>query len=137
MTTRGFFSSGSGGGAPPLPTGQEMVDRIQAEIRAKTPRPLYRPPPDRPPPLTPTNDIVSSRLAEEIAFVRRVLDATGDSLCADAAVTARHPMALQQFDIVGQILGHIATILETDQREEAISRVGMSDLRARLMRKAL
>jgi hypothetical protein len=46
-------------------------------------------------------------------------------------------VALQTVDVVGQMLGHIAKVIATSNREEAVAQVGMADLKARLTRKSL
>ncbi len=137
MMKSGFFVAGQVSGAPPLPTAQESCDRLQAEIRAATPRSLYRAPPPRPAALTPTPDAMTRRIADEIGYMQRIIEAVGETLASDAAVTSRHPQTLQQFDIVAQVLGHLASVIGSEDRDEAASRIGMSDLRNRLMRKSL
>jgi hypothetical protein len=61
----------------------------------------------------------------------------GDTLSNDPAVIARHMVALQTVDVVGQMLGHIAKVIATSNREEAVAQLGMADLKARLTRKSL
>ncbi len=120
----------------PLPTAQQQCDLAQAKVRCQPVSPL-RVPVDRPKPLTISDDVVDQRLSEELAYMRRALDALGDTLCADPIILARYASALQQFDIIGQTLGHLATIVGTSNRAEAIERVGMRELKARLQRRAL
>ena len=133
MASQGLFTSRISGGTP-VPTAQEMADRIQAEARAAMPRTLFRPPPPRPAPLTPTGDMVAARLAEELAYVRRILDGVGDVLASDGVVAMRYASTLQQFDVMGQMLGHLGNVLNAEDREEAIDRIGMGSLKARLQR---
>ena len=61
----------------------------------------------------------------------------GDALAADMAVVMRHTVALQNVDIIGQLLGHIAAVTRSSAPDRAVDRIGMSDLKARLTRKPL
>ena len=117
-----------------MPTAQERADRIIAEARRTATRTLFRPPVQPIAPLPPTDDMIAARLAEEVAYARRILEAIGSALVGDSIVAMRHGHALQQIDIVGQTLGHIASVLETDDRDVAIDRIGMTNLKARLKR---
>ena len=74
------------------------------------------------------------RLAQELEHVRRMLDRMGDELSADHEVLVRHGVALQTVDIAGQILGHIANIVRSDDSDAAVERIGMCELRARLQK---
>lgn len=134
--SRGLFTGGPSGGAAPLPTEQERCDRIQAEARAAN-RPLFRPPPARPAPLAPTRDLIDQRLSEELAYMRRIIGAVGETLANDGPVVMRHGSTLQQFDLVEQVLFHLATVLGSDDRVAAIDRIGMESLKGRLLRRAL
>jgi hypothetical protein len=129
-------------GAPPhLPVNEAQVrcDAIQAEFRAAQPqrRSIRRDPPPGPPPLVQTDDVLLNRLADELLYARRMVEHMGDTLSNDPAVIARHMVALQTVDVVGQMLGHIAKVIATSNREEAVAQVGMADLKARLTRKSL
>jgi hypothetical protein len=59
----------------------------------------------------------------------------GDELAADMGVVVRHSVALQTVDIVGQMLGHIANVVRSSDPEASVDRIGMGDLKARLVRK--
>jgi hypothetical protein len=130
-------------GAPAhLRSAQARCDSIQAEFRAQQdevpPRRSIRrenvPPLD--PALVPCEDQLRVRLAEELDYARRMLDAMGDDLAADMGVVMRHGVALQSIDIVGQMLGHIAAVTRSSAPERAVERIGMCELKARLTRKA-
>ena len=71
-------------------------------------------------------------LAEELDHARRMLEAMGDELALDHQVVTEHAIALQAVDIVGQMLGHIANVVRAEDRGEAIERIGMCDLKAKL-----
>jgi len=126
-------------GAPAhLRRAQAAVDAVQAEFRAgQAPekRPLRRDPPPLDPALVPTDDPLRVRLAEELDYARRMLDAMGDELSADMGVVMRHAVALQTVDIVGQMLGHIAAVTRSSMPERAVERIGMCELKARLTRR--
>lgn len=58
---------------------QDRCDAIQAEFRATPPRPsIRREAPPLAPALTPTDDALMLRLAEELDYARRMLDSMGD-----------------------------------------------------------
>lgn len=100
-------------------------------------RPLRRDAPLRavPPPTDDTEDQLRLRLSEELEYARRMLDITGDQICADRIVVTRHAAALQSLDKVGQMLRHIADVIRSSDPYSAIDEIGMSDLKARLTRR--
>jgi hypothetical protein len=119
---------------------QQICDAIQAEFRAeqessdkRSIRRADAPPLD--PALVPTENDLRLRLAEELDYARRMLDAMGDELSADMGVVMRHGVALQTVDIVGQMLGHIANVTRSAAPEIAVERIGMCELKARLTRR--
>jgi hypothetical protein len=114
---------------------QARVDAIQAEHRAsEAPRSIRRDPPPIPAALIPTDDQLKVRLAEELEYARRMLEAMGDELSNDMGVVMRHSVALQSIDIVGQLLGHIAAVTRSSDPIGAVQRIGMCELKARLTR---
>ena len=125
--------------------GQALVDRMQAEIRAG--HALVAPPPARasirrdPPPLEPalvsTNDPHKLRLAEDLEYARCLIEALGDPVCSDPLLVTRHAVPLQSIEVVGQMLGHLATVTRSSVPERAVGRIGMNDLRARLTRRSV
>src|SRR3954451_17885259 len=130
-------------GAPAhLRNAQARCDSIQAEFRAERQvaagkRSIRRenvPPLDAA--LVPCDDELRVRLAEELDYARRMLDAMGDDLSADMQVVMRHAVALQSIDIVGQMLGHIAAVTRSSAPARAVERIGMCELKARLTRKS-
>ena len=116
---------------------QARCDVIQADYRAeqKARRSIRRDPPPAPKTLALTDDELILRLSEEVDYARRLLSATADELSADALVVGRHLAELQSLDIVGQILGHLASVLRSSDMGGAVDRIGMADLKARLMRR--
>jgi hypothetical protein len=71
-------------------------------------------------------------LAAELDHARDMLVMMGDELAMSQAVVAEHGMALQAVDIVGQMLGHIANVVRAEDRNAAIDRIGMGELKAKL-----
>jgi hypothetical protein len=117
---------------------QARCDAIQAAFRADGERSsIRRKPPPLPTALRPSDDLLMLRLAEELEYARRMLDLMGDELASDMAVVMRHSVQLQSVDIVGQMLGHIASVVRSGDPEAAVERIGMCDLKARLTRSGL
>lgn len=117
----------------------DSVRAIWAPSEAEAPasrKPLRRDPPPAPAALAPTDNVLHLRIAEELEYARRMLDLLGDELSGDAAVVMRHTRALQSFDIVGQVLGHLTNVIRSSDPEDAVQRIGMSELKTRLMRRS-
>ena len=117
------------------PDHQREVDRIQAVVRsgqAEARRPLFKP---APPPPALSHDVLDQRLAEELEFVRRRLDAIGTILATDPALLARHATSLQDLDHIDQTLGHIAKVIAADDKSAAADRISLSELKSRLQRR--
>ena len=112
---------------------QAAVDAVQAAVRSGAPVPAA--------PAATTGEFelagLDARLAEELAYVQRLLDAVGAELVRDPVIVQRYATALQNFDLADQIVGHIATVLSAADREAAIRAIGMEELRARLLRRGL
>ena len=118
-------------------TGQARCDKIQAQFRAELPqerRSIRRDPPPLPRALVPTDDPLKLRLAEELEYARRVIQAMGDTLSSDPSLVVRHMVSLQSVDIVGQILGHIANVIRSSDPDGAVKLIGMCELKGRLTR---
>jgi len=116
---------------------QARCDIVQADYRAeeKARRTIRRDPPPTPRALIPTDDELMLRLAEEIEYARRMLGSLGDELSSDGLIVSRHLAELQSLDIAGQILGHIASVVRSSDIAGAVDRIGMADLKSRLMRR--
>jgi hypothetical protein len=115
-------------------TTQAECDAIAAEARKSATRPsILREVPIQAP-LEPTEDLIECRLAEEIEYARRLLEAVGDRFIADPIILNRHQTTMQSFDILAQLLGHLAKVAGAKDKREAINRIGMQELRARLTR---
>ena len=81
-----------------------------------------------------TEDQLRLRLSEELEYARRILDVTGNQICGDRLAMTRHAVALQSLDKVGQMLGHIASVIRSSDPVSAIDEIQMGDLKARLKR---
>jgi len=114
------------------------ITRESAAVEPRKPLrrdPLPASPADQP--LPATDDQLRLRLAEELEYARRMLDAMGEELASDGAVVMRHTAALQSVDIVGQMLGHVANVVRCSAPEDAVERIGMAELKARLKRRSI
>jgi hypothetical protein len=126
------------------PEHQRRVDAIQAQIRseiaargeaAAPPRPsIFKAPPPRP---APSADPLDHRIAEELDHVVRKLEHLGGVLAANPMLLNRHMAELQSIDLIKQVIGHIARVVEAEDEAWAVERITLQDLRARLQRKAL
>ncbi len=79
-----------------------------------------------------TDNMLMLRVAEELEYARRILDSLGDAVSAEPILVARHALSLQCIDIIGQLLGHVATIVRSSDPAGVVERIGMGDLKARL-----
>ena len=112
-------------------------DVIHADFGAEQKaRPSIRRDPSAPPAaMVPTDDQLRLRLAEELEYARRMLSSMGDELSSDGLIVGRHLAELQTIDIVGQMLGHVASVIRSSDPPAAVDRIGMGELKARLMRR--
>lgn len=114
---------------------QMAIDEMVDNVRSGRPRSATPPPTSRS--KEPVRDLLPQRLAEELAYVCRLLEHLGDDLCADPLLVMRHADKLQNLDLSAQILGHVAALLVTDRPDQAIKSIGMTSLRNRLQRVSL
>ena len=122
---------------PGVPAHQREVDAIQAQIRAEgaaARRPLFKPAPPRP---APSADVLDHRIAEELEAIGRRLELLGGALASDSSVLYRHAAQLQSIDLIRQMLGHLAQVVATDEKEKAVDLITLSELKARLQRRSL
>lgn len=82
--------------------------------------------------MTPVPSPLDRLLAEELDHARRMLEQMGDELAMDHQVITEHALALQSVDIVGQMIGHIANVVRAEDRDAAVERIGMCELKAKL-----
>lgn len=113
---------------------QNRTDKLIAQIRkGEAAVPQLRPQPRKRFGL----GIIEGRLADEIAYVIRLLESLGDDLANDRLLVARHAASVQGIDLAGQILGHVARVLLAEDKAAAAESIGMESMRARLLRKSL
>ena len=115
-------------------SGQARIDALQADIRSglvpKVPvEDVARPPA--------ALENIEARLAEEVAYLRRLVQTIGEELSDEPIMLHRYLRTLQQFDVIGQALGHVVAVLEAPDKAAAVQAIGMQDMRARLLRKAV
>jgi len=116
---------------------QQRVDELMAQVRAEAApaRPsLFKPAPSRPARSTATIEL---RIAEEVDCVRRHLEMLGATLAGDPILLHRHGTSLQSVDLMNQLLGHLARVIECEDKVAAAQEVSHGDLRSRLLRKSL
>ena len=116
---------------------QRLVDSVKAEVLsgAASPRAsIFKPPPPRP---APSSNPIEHRMAEEIETIRRHLDLLGSTLANDVVLVRRYGAQLQAIDLINQQLGHLAAIIATEDKAQAVERISLEDLKARLKRRPL
>jgi hypothetical protein len=107
--------------------------RREAPVNAPSARPnIFKP---APPPLPQSENALDHRLAEEIDCIVRRLELVGGALVDDPLVLHRHGVTLQSIDLVNQLLRHLSRVVVAADKEAAVDRIGMVDLKARLTRK--
>lgn len=116
---------------------QARCDGIQAQARLAPGDRIRRGSPTPTAPIVPSTDLLDRRLAEEIDYARRLLQALGERLASDGTVLARHASTLQAFDVIGQTLGYLSGVVGAANRDQAIDGIGMEDLRSRIRRRSL
>ena len=114
--------------------GQARVDAVQAALRRGDVLPSDADPAPR---VRIDAETLDRRIADELAYVRRLLDVVGDELTEDPIILQRHNRALQNFDVACQILTELGAILIATDPAVAIEAVTMQDLRSRLLRKPI
>lgn len=119
------------------PAHQQAVDAAQARVRADLEagkRTLFKPPPPNP---GQSDSVLEQRVAEELELVIRQLEQLGDTLAADPILLHRHAAQLQSIDLMQQLLGHLGRVVAARDKAMAVDRITLSELKARLKRKAL
>lgn len=77
---------------------------------------------------------IRDRVAEEIAALGRGVEQALDELATFAPLVVRMPHTMQQLEIVAQSLGHLGRVLSEPDSEAAVHKIGMEDLKRRLLR---
>jgi hypothetical protein len=114
---------------------QLEIDQIQSQARRDGVYDLlFKPKPESNVPLVKTANQLEIRLSEELDYIRHVLDGVGNNLANDPEVLQRHAVTLQSFDLIGQMIGHVSSIIAAANRSEAVDRVGIEEMKKRLER---
>lgn len=79
-------------------------------------------------------DVIRERVAEETAALSRQIEICLDELAAFAPLVVRLPGTLQQLEKVSQTLDHLAQILVAEDPQSAVRRLGIQELKRRLLR---
>jgi hypothetical protein len=119
------------------PAHQPALDAAQAQIRAELAagrRSLFKPPPPTP---GLSEEVLDQRIAEELSFVVRQLELIGDLLATDPILLHRHAAQLQSIDLMQQVLGHLGRVVAAQDKQLAVDRVTLSELKGRLQRRPL
>lgn len=111
---------------------QQRVDQALSDLKAAN-----RPEEEQSEGTGSTDSDMKARVAEELNFVARKLEHLGDGLTEDPYVVSRHGRQLQELDIAMQVLGHLATVLQSPEPLRSAERIGMAELSRRLARKKL
>ncbi|MDB5679199.1 MAG: hypothetical protein JWM94_2201 [Sphingomonas bacterium] len=114
--------------------GQTRVDAIQAAIRGGTFAAVDETPPDT---ATVSAAELDARIAEEFAYIARLLDDVGDEFTDDPLILQRHGQALQNLDIACQLLNQLAAITGATDRAASVAAVTMGEMKNRLQRKTM
>lgn len=77
---------------------------------------------------------LNSRIAEELALLARQIDLGLNELASYPPLVVRHAAILQNLEIVAQTLDRVAEIVNSEDPAAAIERLGMDDLKRRLLR---
>lgn len=106
-------------------TGQSQVDAQIAHVRSGRPdlEAVASVPAD-----------LQARIAEEIGAVGRQLGNCLDVFAAYAPFVVRHGKTLQELEVAAQVLGHLGSLLQTNDVEGSLRNLGMADLKRRLIR---
>lgn len=78
---------------------------------------------------------IDARVAAELVALQLMLADMGSQFSNEGMLVEQYPGTLQRFDLACQILGHLADLLNADDRSAAIDAIGMEELRQRLRRK--
>lgn len=117
---------------------QREVDALQARIRADLAagrRELFRPA-SAPAPQA-SDDLLDQRISEELELVVRQLEQLGGTLAADPILLHKHATQLQSIDLMKQVLGHLARLVGAADRQSALDRVTLTELKGRLARQPI
>ena len=110
---------------------QEDIDRMIAQVRGGGERKSETNTPAEP------SKQLGARLADELAYVGRMLASLDEALSGEALMICRHGAQLQYLDLSQQVLRLVETLLRDPDPETAIKQIGDDAFRRRLMPTAL
>lgn len=82
--------------------------------------------------LRPSRSPLDARLARELQYARSLLQFITEPIINDHTLLQRYGRNLQEIDYISQLLGHVAQIIATEDKEIAINQIGVAELRSRL-----
>jgi hypothetical protein len=80
---------------------------------------------------------VDVRLAEELETIRRYVEMASRILATDATVCHRHPAMARDLQNAQKVLGQLAAIVAAADKDAAIERIALPELKARMLRKPI
>ncbi len=80
---------------------------------------------------------VDVRLAEELETIRRYVEMAGRILATDATLCHRHPAMARDLQNAQKVLGQLAAIVAAADKDAAIDRIALPELKARMLRKPI
>jgi hypothetical protein len=86
--------------------------------------------------LRPSRDPLDQWLARELQNAQSLLEQLGEPISNDHVFLRKHGASLQKLDFVAQLLGQLARIVSTQDKECAINQIEIGDLRSRFSRAA-
>lgn len=110
---------------------QSRVDAIQAAVRAGA-APVETEVPKLEGKSRLSTAEMDARIAKELKDLRHTLEQMGDQLSDEPVIVQKYPTAIQGFDLACQTLGHLADVLNAQDRTIAVEGIGMQELRIRL-----
>lgn len=115
---------------------QDDVDRMIAEVRTGTAI-MRGQEGQAPPPIAGCSKQLGVRLADELAYVSRMLHGLDEAVANEPLMICRHGAQLQYLDLSRQVLSLVEALLRDPEPEAAVKRIGNESFRRRLMPNAL
>jgi hypothetical protein len=82
--------------------------------------------------LRPSRDPMDGWLARELQYAQSILEQISQPISNDHVLLRKHGASLQKLDFVSQLLGQLAKIASTEDKDCAINQVEIAELRSRL-----
>jgi len=81
-----------------------------------------------------SSNALDRHLREELEYTRRTLEAFARELTNDPIMQTRYRAGLESLGLATQTLGHLAQIIGSEDKAQAVSQSSMKGLNARLLR---